>query len=81
MPEVEQREISELQITIERATCIGSANCTEVAPEVFVLGYDGIVTFVEDVKDIDQNRLIEACRVCPVDALIVETGDGRRIAP
>ena len=81
MPETEQRRISGLQITIERGTCIGSDNCTQVAPEVFVLAYDAIVTFVDDVEDIDRDRLIEACAVCPVDALIVEDEDGRQIVP
>lgn len=81
MPETEERDVSGLHIIIERATCIGSDNCTQIAPEVFVLGYDGVVTFVENVEDIERDRLIEACDVCPVDALIVEDEDGRQIVP
>lgn len=81
MPETQEREISGLTITIDRQTCIGSDNCTQIAPEVFVLGFDGIVEFTEEPPDIDRDRLIEACDVCPVDALIVHDEEGRRIVP
>lgn len=81
MPEIERREISGITVTIERQTCIGSDNCTQIAPEVFVLGFDGIVQFQEDPPDIDRERLIEACDVCPVDALIAVDDTGKQIVP
>ena len=56
-------------ITIDRLTCIGSRNCANIAPEVFQLDADGIVTFTEAPPDIGRERLIEACLGCPVDAL------------
>ena len=73
MAETQERHISGLTILIERDLCIGSGNCIKLAPEVFELDATGIVTFRtrgDDAPDIDRERLAEACRVCPVDALI-----------
>jgi ferredoxin len=69
MADVEQRRIGGLTVEIDRLTCIGSRNCVKLAPEVFQLDADGIVTFTEDPPDIGRERLVEACLVCPVTAL------------
>ena len=71
MAETQERRISGLTILIERDLCIGSGNCIKLAPEVFELDATGVVTFREGAPDIDRERLVEACRVCPVDALVV----------
>ena len=71
MDDFEERRIEGLTIAIDRLTCIGSRNCVKIAPEVFQLGADGIVTFTEAPPDIGRERLAEACGVCPVDALRV----------
>lgn len=73
----EDRQIGGLKIRIDRRTCIGSGSCITVAPEVFDLDSEMVVTFRDDAPDdIDQERLREACDVCPVDALIVGGGGG-----
>jgi ferredoxin len=69
MADFEERRIDSLTLAIDRLTCIGSRNCVKVAPEVFQLDADGIVTFTQDSPAVDRERLIEACGVCPVDAL------------
>jgi ferredoxin len=69
MPDLEERRIGTLMITIDRMNCIGSKNCVKVAPEVFQLGDDGIITFTREAPAIERDRLIEACQVCPVEAL------------
>ena len=79
--EYEDRTLSGLQIRIDRTLCVGTKNCIHVAPEVFELGYDQIVTFLEDALDIERDRLIEACAVCPVGALLVFDETGRRLVP
>lgn len=76
-----QRHISGLTITIDRDTCIGSGNCARLAPEVFELDQTGIIAFREDAPDIDPQRLVESCRVCPVDALVATDADGQQLAP
>lgn len=77
----EERTISGLDIRIDRAQCIGTANCVAVAPEVFEMGDDQIVTFVEEPEDIEPDRLIEACDICPVEALIATDAEGTQIVP
>ena len=52
-----------------------------LAPELFELDATGIVTFRADAPDIDRDQLIEACDVCPVDALVVLDEDGNQIVP
>ncbi len=77
----EERQISGHTIRIDRTLCIGTGNCVAVAPEVFVLGDDQIVTFVGGPEDIEPERLVEACAVCPVDALIAIDPDGKQLVP
>ncbi len=81
MEDVEERAISGLTIRIDRSMCIGSDSCTKLAPEIFELGEDTIVTFLAPAPDIEQGRLLEACAICPVDALIVIDKDGHQIVP
>lgn len=81
MDDIEERVVSGLTVRVDRAVCIGSKNCIHLAPEVFELGADQVVTFLEDAEDIEQDRLTEACRVCPVDALLVFDEMGEQIVP
>jgi ferredoxin len=76
-----ERKVGALTLGIDRTTCIGSANCTKVAPELFVLDSERIVTFREPAVELPEDRAIEACTVCPVDALSAFDADGRRIVP
>lgn len=70
-----------LTIRIFRSQCIGTMNCGKIAPEVFVLDEEGIVTFAEGVGVAAPERLLEACRVCPVDALSAEDRQGNQLVP
>lgn len=79
--DIEELTVSGLGIQIDRTRCIGTGNCVEVAPEVFELGADQIVTFVDAPEDIDRERLIEACAVCLVDALFAIDKDDHQIVP
>jgi len=81
MVDIEEHILSGLTIRIERDVCIGSKNCIHLAPEVFELGADQIVTFLDDAEDIEADRLVEACRVCPVDALVAFDESGEQIVP
>lgn len=76
-----EEELSGLVVRIERELCIGSGNCVNLAPEVFELDDRQIVTFVEEAEDIERERLLEACQVCPVDALVVTDEDGEQLIP
>lgn len=76
-----EEELGGLVVRIERELCIGSGNCVNLAPEVFELDERQIVTFVEAPEEIERNRLLEACQVCPVDALIASDEDGEQLVP
>ena len=81
MDDTRDREISNRTVRIDRTLCIGSGNCVNIAPEIYVIREDNIVDFKEDPPDIEQGRLEEAASLCPVDALIVEDEDGEQIVP
>jgi ferredoxin len=75
-----ERKVGALTVRIDRTTCIGSANCTKIAPEVFALDEVGIVAFREPPAEVPPDVVVEACGVCPVDALAVFADDGRPLA-
>ncbi len=76
-----ERMVGARMVRIDRSTCIGSANCAKVAPELFVLDDERLVTFRESPAEVELERATEACRVCPVDALSVFDADGRQLVP
>jgi ferredoxin len=76
-----ERKAGALRVRIDRTTCIGTANCAKVAPEIFVLDDERIVTFREPPGGAPADRVVEACDVCPVDALSVFDEDGRQLVP
>jgi ferredoxin len=77
---VAERVIAGLTIRIDELLCVGFGDCVGVAPEVFVLNGDGTVDFL-DGQVVEPERLVEACRVCPVDALTVVDGSGKQLVP
>lgn len=81
MADTREREISDRTVRIDRTLCIGSGNCTNIAPEIYVIREDNIVDFQDETPDIAQGRLEEAAALCPVDALIVEDENGEQIVP
>ena len=81
MSDVQERKIGGLTVRIEQETCIGSGNCTKVAPQVFEINDANVVQFKPAVESIDQSTLVEACNVCPVAALFAIDAKGRQLAP
>ena len=73
--------ISGLKIIIDQDMCIGTGNCIKLAGDVFEFDNQKIVTFKEVVKETDQRMLIEACSVCPVNALTAIDSNGNQIVP
>ena len=81
MSDTSERNISGLKIKIDRTTCIATANCIKVAPEVFELDEERITSFLNHAEEIEPERLIEACSVCPVNALYVLDKEGKQLVP
>jgi ferredoxin len=81
MEDVVERKIGDLTVRIDRLRCIASSNCMEVAPEAFEFDAENICAFKENPGPIERDRLIEACDICPVDALIVFDPNGKQLVP
>lgn len=75
------RKIGDLTIRIDRLLCVGFGDCIEVAPDVFEFDDEGICAFRDGGDTVDHGRLIRACEVCPVDALIVLDEAGEQLVP
>ena len=81
MSDFEERQSGALTIKIDRSTCIASANCMVVSPDAFEFDNDSICAFAAGVDTVDRETLIEACKICPVEALIVLDENGNKIVP
>jgi ferredoxin len=53
----------------------------KVAPEIFEFDDENICAFKESAPEIDRERLVDACTVCPVDALILLDEKGNQLVP
>lgn len=63
---------------ILRERCCGSAECVEIAPDVFML--DGQrKALVLDADAAPAETLVEAARACPCGAIVVEDDDGNLV--
>jgi ferredoxin len=75
MEDFVERKIGDLTIRIDRT------NCMKGAPDVFEFDDEKICAFKASSGEIERERLIEACGVCPVDALTVIDADGKQLVP
>ena len=76
-----ERKVGDIVVRIDRTLCVGFGDCMEVAPEAFAFDDDGIVRFLDGIDGVDRDRIIQACDICPVDALAVLNEDGDIIVP
>ena len=81
MDDTVERKVSDLLIKIERSTCIGSKNCIKAAPNLFELDDEQICSFKDNTEGIEQELIVEACSVCPVNALFVDDQEGNQMVP
>ncbi len=80
MSRFEERVVHGLKVRIDRDLCVGFENCAQEAPEAFKLDDGGVVTFVNP-EQVDRERLVRACDVCPVDAISVWDEQGKQLVP
>jgi ferredoxin len=68
--------VNRIEITVDRALCIGSGDCVDTAPDVFQLD-DEDKAVVVDADGAAVDDVIQAAGNCPVAAIFVvgETGD------
>lgn len=75
-----ERRVGDLVIRIDGTLCVGFGECVGLAPEAFALNAEGVAVFVAP-ETVDRERLLAACRACPVDALIVTDIEGAPLVP
>ena len=75
-----ERRVGDLVIRIDRDLCVGFADCITAAADAFVLDAEGVVVFLRP-ETVARDVLLEACDVCPVDALTVWDQSGAQIVP
>jgi ferredoxin len=80
LSDIVERRIGRYTIRIDRNLCVGFGDCIPEAPDVFALGDDGIVRFL-DFESTDEQLVIAACKACPVDALTAVDENGKQVAP
>ncbi len=75
-----RRRVNGLVVQIDPTLCVAFGDCIEAAPEAFRLDGEDVVAFTAP-ETVDRERLLHACRECPVDALSVWDDEGRRLVP
>lgn len=79
--DIEERQVGELTVRIDRLICVGFGDCIDDGPGAFRFDDEGIATFADEVDGVEPGALVEACRACPVDAITVVDPEGRQLAP
>lgn len=63
-----------LHVEIDRAVCIGAADCIRIAAAAFDLGDDDIAV-VTNPEAVDETVLRAAARSCPSGAIVIREAD------
>jgi ferredoxin len=69
-----------LRVIVDRAACIGAAECVAAAPAAFGLDRTRRVTLL-DPASVDAATLRRAAARCPADAVILEDEHGDQLYP
>ena len=80
MSDVHERTVGDLTVRVDRTLCVGFGDCVQEAPEAFRLDEEEVVVF-EAPEQVERERLLRACDVCPVDALMVFDAGGNQLVP
>ena len=79
--DIEERQVAGLVVKIDRLICVGFETCVEVAPDLFQMDEEGIAIFTSDTNEVDKETVLEACKECPFDALVVLDASGNQLHP
>ena len=79
--DIEERQVAGLMVKIDRLICVGFETCVEVAPDLFQMDEEGIAIFTSDTNEVNKETVLEACKECPVDALVVLDASGNQLHP
>lgn len=69
------------RVVVDKDTCIGSASCVAIAPDLFELDDDGKAVVKDGASLEDVIEVLDAAKSCPVDAIIVYDTEGKQLWP
>lgn len=73
--------MAKLKITVNKARCIGSEDCVQIAPGVFQLDGDGKSDVYNETGAPD-NVIVAAARGCPAKAItVIDESSGAQLFP
>jgi ferredoxin len=61
-----------MKVRVDKDTCVGDETCVEVCPEIFEMQGDVAMAKTENVPKNLEEKVNEAAKACPVEAIIVE---------
>ncbi len=62
-----------MRVVVNMSECESNALCTGVAPDIFELDDDDYLTVLDETPDESaRDRVLEAVRVCPKQAISIE---------
>ena len=67
-------------LTVDRDLCVTLAVCLGIAPKTFELDSEGKAV-IKNPNGEDLDVLLESCKGCPVNALILHHPNGKRVWP
>jgi ferredoxin len=77
-----KKNIHGWNIRIDRQLCIGAASCMAVAPHAFELDDEAKAVLMDSASQETKDAIMDAARVCPVAAIIIEEAKtGKRVYP
>ena len=79
--DIEEHQVAGLTVKIDRLICVGFETCVDVSPDLFQMDEEGIAIFTSDTHEVDKETVLEACKECPVDALVVLDASGNQLHP
>lgn len=76
-----ERTVADLRVRIDRSLCVGFAQCMDESELAFKMDDDEDVVSFHRPEEETRERLLQACRACPVEALVVLDADGNQLVP
>ena len=61
-----------MKVRVDKETCVGDETCVDTCPEVFEMEGDVAVAKMEEVPKNLEEKVKEAAKDCPVEAIIIE---------
>jgi ferredoxin len=81
MSDVAESVIGDLTVRIDHTLCVGFAQCIDESDVAFQMADEDDVVSFKNPENETRERLLSACRACPVEALIVKDADGNQLVP